>query len=178
MFHLYCCEKQHGHLGVEADSELKQEASRVLFSVTHRDKHEALDKIREALSVYVLLPGSSMDDNSFDIGNSIEYQRLVANVLHLKSQLQLARALYSAQETNLKAQQVALNHQRMLSGTVMEESIIDVQPARSDARPVSDKENLFGGRLTLSPGAIPTRNPLLRSRIYKPHVFNSRRGFY
>ena len=127
-------------LGVEADSELKHEAGRVLFSVTPKDKAEALDNIRQALEIYILLASPIGDE--FVVGESIAYQRLTANVLHLRSQLQLARALCQAQDATIEVQQIAIGHQRAMSGTVIQDSVVNVQPA-------SDKEQLFGGRLTL-----------------------------
>jgi hypothetical protein len=53
-------------LGINATSNLKEEAGKVLFSVTPTDDIEALDKIREALAVYLNLPSSPIVyDESF-----------------------------------------------------------------------------------------------------------------
>ncbi len=53
-------------LGISATSNLKEEAGKVLFSVTPTDDKEALDKIREALAVYLNLPASPIVyDDSF-----------------------------------------------------------------------------------------------------------------
>lgn len=53
-------------LGINATSNLKEEAGKVLFSVTPTDDVEALDKIREALAVYLNLPSSPIIyDDSF-----------------------------------------------------------------------------------------------------------------
>jgi hypothetical protein len=45
-------------LGIDAETELKEEASRVLFTVTPTDKSKALDSIREALNCYLQMPSS------------------------------------------------------------------------------------------------------------------------
>src|SRR5262249_33772920 len=42
-------------LGVDAEAELKHNAGQVLFSVIPANKDEALDKIRDALDIYLLL---------------------------------------------------------------------------------------------------------------------------
>jgi hypothetical protein len=53
-------------LGINATSNLKEEAGKVLFSVTPTDDQEALGKIREALAVYLNLPSSPIVyDESF-----------------------------------------------------------------------------------------------------------------
>jgi hypothetical protein len=50
-------------LGINATSNLTEEAGKVLFSVTPTDDKEALDKIREALAVYLNLPSSPIEYN-------------------------------------------------------------------------------------------------------------------
>ena len=53
-------------LGINATSNIKEESGKVLFSVTPTDDVEALDKIREALAVYLKLPSSPIVyDDSF-----------------------------------------------------------------------------------------------------------------
>ncbi len=53
-------------LGINATSNLEEEAGKVLFSVTPTDDVAALDKIREALAVYLNLPASQIVyDESF-----------------------------------------------------------------------------------------------------------------
>lgn len=61
-------------LGVNTTSNLKEESGKVLFSVTPTDDIEALDKIREALEIYLRLPSSPLISNS----QEIEIQRLVS----------------------------------------------------------------------------------------------------
>jgi hypothetical protein len=130
--------------GVEADSELRQHAGRVLFSVTPKDKNEGLENIREALGIYVLLPSSPLWDDSFSVGEGIVYQRLASNMLHLRSQLQLARALGQAQDATIQAQQFTIAHQqRALSGGIIHDSVVKVEPVASET------EELLGGRLSL-----------------------------
>ncbi len=67
-------------LGVNATSNLKEESGKVLFSVTPTDDIEALDKIREALVVYLNLPSSSIVyDDSFA---AMRLQQQIENLEH------------------------------------------------------------------------------------------------
>jgi hypothetical protein len=45
-------------VGIEATADLQEKAGGVLFSVTPKDKDEALEHIREALAIYLRLPAS------------------------------------------------------------------------------------------------------------------------
>jgi len=121
-------------LGVSATSELRHEAGKVLFSVTPIDQNEALDKIRSALEVYLVLPSGKLTHSG---DNPIEIQRLTANIHHLQGQLSIAQAVLQAKDATIQAQQTSINN--LLSGTV-----IDITP-----RP-DDKEEFLGGAIALT----------------------------
>jgi hypothetical protein len=90
-------------LGIEANAEVKEEASRVLFSVTPMDEKQALGKIREALQVYLglpLAPEFAMVPGEL---HDIAVSQLQANVLHLRSQIALARAAIEMKDAALGA---------------------------------------------------------------------------
>ena len=76
-------------VGVEATAELREHAGRVLFSVTPKDESEALDKIREALEVYLRLPSAVGVNAAASMSTDLATQQLLANIYHLKSQLML-----------------------------------------------------------------------------------------
>jgi hypothetical protein len=68
-------------LGIDADAELKEDAQRILFSVTPRDDGEALERIQEALQVFLSIPSSSEFNDYAATTLDIAGQQLVANVL-------------------------------------------------------------------------------------------------
>lgn len=123
---------------MEASAELQHEAGEVLFAVTPKDKEEALDKIRTALSVYLNLPASNIDGVEVDVLT----QRLASNVYHLKSQLALTHAVLQAKEATLQAQQYTIGQQeRLLSGEVMTDSLVELATQSTKL----DREQVFDG---------------------------------
>ena len=87
-------------LGINATSNLNEEAGKVLFSVTPTDDKEALDKIREALAVYLNLPASPIVyDDSFaamrlqqQIENLQHSQRMAVRELQFNEKLLVAQS--------------------------------------------------------------------------------------
>jgi hypothetical protein len=93
-------------LGIKANSNLNDEAGKVLFSVTPTDDKEALDKIREALAVYLNLPSSPIVyDESFA---AMRLQQQVENLQH--SQKMTEREIRSS-ERELRLSQTVIEHQ-------------------------------------------------------------------
>jgi len=90
-------------LGIEANAEIKEQASRVLFSVTPVDGKEALSKIREALEVYLRLPQAPGFEKTASQPQEVAVAQLRANVLHLQSQIVLAKAVIDAKNAALEA---------------------------------------------------------------------------
>jgi hypothetical protein len=96
-------------LGISANSNLKEEAGKVLFSVTPTDDIEALDKIREALALYLHLPESPIIYNeSFA---AMRLQQQIENLQH--SQRMTEREIRSS-ERELRLAQTVIEHQDKL----------------------------------------------------------------
>lgn len=98
-------------LGINATSDLKEEAGKVLFSVTPTDDVEALDKIREALAVYLNLPASPIVyDESFA---AMRLQQQVENLQHSQKmaarEIQLAEKLLVAQSDVLREKDIIIS---------------------------------------------------------------------
>jgi DNA-binding winged helix-turn-helix (wHTH) protein len=82
-------------LGINAVSTLIDEAGKVLFSVTPTDDMDALDKIREALTIYLNLPASpiiygdsfAMSRLRDQVENLRHSQKMVAMELHINRNL-------------------------------------------------------------------------------------------
>jgi hypothetical protein len=95
-------------LGIEASTELKEQANRVLFSITPLSEKQALDQIRNALEIYLQMPQAPnfafTEVNSSDVAVS----QLMANVLHLQSQITLARAVVEMKNATISTQQTEL----------------------------------------------------------------------
>ena len=107
-------------LGLNATSNLKEEAGRVLFSVTPTDDIGSLDRIREALAVYLNLPSSPIVyDESFA---AMRLQQQVENLQH--SQKMRLREIRSAEKEMLLAQTVIEHQDKIIS---QKDSIIEQQ---------------------------------------------------
>lgn len=128
-------------LGVEAKSELKDEAGKVLFSVTPTNTEHALDNIRAALDVYLHLSSSPISDTA---NESIAIQRLESNILRLRSGLKLAAAEIQAKNATIQAHELTISIQKgLLSGEIIIDSLKDVTPKPKDT------EEMLGGTLAI-----------------------------
>lgn len=94
-------------LGIEATSDLKQEAARVLFSVKPSSGAEALEAVREALRAYLNLPNAPEFIAASEGNLNVAVAQLRANVLHLQSQLSLAQAITQAKDATIEALKLA-----------------------------------------------------------------------
>lgn len=93
-------------LGVNATPNIKEEAGKVLFSVTPTDNIEALDKIREALAVYLNLPSSPIEyDESFAA------MRLHQQIDNLQHSQRMAEREIRSSERELRLAQTVIEHQ-------------------------------------------------------------------
>jgi hypothetical protein len=98
-------------LGVNATSHLKHEAGNVLFSITPNDDNEALDKICEALAVYLNLPSSPIVyDESF---KAMRLQQQIENLQHSQKmaarELQLTEKLIIAQSEMIQEKNIIIS---------------------------------------------------------------------
>jgi|SRR5579864_5209586 len=101
-------------LGIKADSEIKEHAGRILFSVTPADGPGALGKIKEALEVYLDLPRNPEFNATAGEFSDIAVSQLKANVFFLQSQLSLAQALLETKSATLEALNFTVYQQKQL----------------------------------------------------------------
>ena len=127
-------------LGVEATTDLRHEAGQVMFSVTPTDKEEALDKIREALMMYLGMSASPIN-NLDTLDYEIAIQRLVAEVQTLQSRVTLARAELQLKEATIQQQQIAIDTLRTHGSSLMLESLSEVRPEPKK----NDREEIIEG---------------------------------
>lgn len=94
-------------IGIDADTEIKEELQQTLFKVIPADKNESLEQIRQALSVYLQAPS----DNTLPIllasNSDIAMRQWEANIFHLKSQLALATSIIQAKESAIEMLQLS-----------------------------------------------------------------------
>jgi hypothetical protein len=129
-------------LGVDATSHLEDQAGQVLFSVTPSNEKDALDKIRDALDMYLRFPSSPISNSD---SQPIAIQRLESNILHLRGALKLAAAELQAKDATIQTQQLTIDIQKgLLSGEILMDSMKNVTPK------AEDKEPLLGGVVALA----------------------------
>lgn len=130
-------------LGVEAESEIRSNASEVLFRVFPREGPAALSQVREALDAYLAL-SSATDVSDLMNEKDIAVTQLIANVEHLRSQLRLARAEAGLYRAQLDARQAQLQAKDL---TIQ---VLRLGPACTPAQPAeTGSEPLMDGLITL-----------------------------
>jgi hypothetical protein len=107
-------------LGINATSSLKEEAGKVLFSVTPTDDIEALDKIREALAVYLKLPESPIIYNE-----SFAAMRLQQQIDNLHHSQRMAEREIRSSERELRLAQTVIESQDKI--ILQKDSLIEQQ---------------------------------------------------
>jgi len=135
-------------LGIDADAELKEDAQRILFSVTPRDDSEALERIQEALQAFLNIPGSSEFNDYAATTHDIAGQQLAANVMHLESQLALARAIDQAKSATIEMLQLT-NFQYRQMMLVQSPTALSSLPNSLGGTP--EREDLIEGIIAVTP---------------------------
>lgn len=129
-------------LGIKANSEIKEDAGRILFSVTPADGPSALGKIREALEAYLDLPRNPEFNEATEGFSDVAVSQLKANVFFLKSQLTLAQAMLEAKNATIEALNFTIYQQRQLqTGSLLSESAKET---------VKDSEPIIGDTVHLT----------------------------
>lgn len=121
-------------LGIKANSEIKKDAGRILFSITPADGPSALGKIREALETYLDLPRNPEFNEAAEGFSDVAVSQLKANIFFLKSQLTLAQAMLEAKNATIEALNFTIYQQRQLqTGPVLRE---DVKGEKNEGEPI------------------------------------------
>jgi hypothetical protein len=102
-------------LGIRAESQINEEAGRVLFTVIPRDGAVALERIREALGIYLRIPHDSNFNNAGGQPFEIAVVQLRANVLFLQSQWALALAMLETKNATIEALNLTIFQQRQFA---------------------------------------------------------------
>ncbi len=141
-------------LGINATSNLKNKRGKFFFQFTPTDDIEALDKIRQALAVYLNLPSSPIVyDDSFA---AMRLHQQIDNLQHSQRmavrELQLNEKLLIAQSETIREKNVTISHlqsvnenqskiiEKISSQSIMMDSAENKRGTRKDLR-------WFGSRL-------------------------------
>ncbi len=113
-------------LGIYATSNLKEEAGKVLFSVTPTDDIEALDKIREALAIYLHLPSSPIIyDDSFA---SMRQKQQIDNLQHsqriIEMEFRLSQKVIASQDKIILQKDSLIEQQNKIIEKISSKSIM------------------------------------------------------
>ena len=102
-------------LGIQAETELAETAARVLFSVTPNEATQALTRIRDALETYLRLPFLPEFPETASQFHDPAVAQLRANVLHLQSQIVLAKSILQLKDATIQARDTEIE---LLEGTI------------------------------------------------------------
>lgn len=113
-------------LGINATSNLKEEAGKVLFSVTPTDDVEALDKIRKALALYLNLPSSPIiyNDSFASIRLQAEIERLQSSQRIAEMEFRVAHKALENQDKIIHQQSVLLEQQAKVIEKITDKAVM------------------------------------------------------
>ncbi|WP_212002637.1 hypothetical protein [Chitinophaga sp. HK235] len=104
-------------LGIEAETEIEEKEGTTMLKVIPENKEEALSHIREALAVYLAIPGSQEFGELSKNMHDIALAQLRANVLHLQSQWEMAKALLQMKDATIGQLQLCnYQYKQLLDG--------------------------------------------------------------
>lgn len=94
-------------LGISVDAEIKEEINQTLFKVSPHNKNQSLEQIREALEIYLKIPGEQTFELEISSQTDIAARQFESNVYHLKSQLLLAQSVIQAKDATIEMLQLS-----------------------------------------------------------------------
>jgi hypothetical protein len=101
-------------LGIDADTEIREQAHKTLFTVHPKDKNQSLSRIKEALEVFLNAPSMNVIVEDSDLNNIAVVQlkssiiNLQSNMMMVKSALQLKEAVLQAKDATIQTQEVSI----------------------------------------------------------------------
>ena len=132
-------------MGIEADAKLEEEPHRVLFAVTPRTGQEGLERIRDALDAYLRLPDAPDMAGLVARYPDTAVDQLYANVLHLKSQVVLAKSALQMKDAAIESLQLSNFQYRQLLLT--RDKVTGEHPSIKESS--TDQESVLGGLISV-----------------------------
>lgn len=123
-------------LGVDVEAQIEERAGDTLFSVVPTDKEQALDRIREALDVYLQMPSAPDFNIVASKFSDVAVSQLQANVLQLQSQLMLATAAIDLKNAILEVKNVQIESLKERIELVELEPQVEAVSERKDKEPI------------------------------------------
>ncbi len=123
-------------LGVEATVEIQENKQRTFFFCTPIDKNEGLKRIKDALDIYLNLPGQSNLPQTPGDFNDVSVVQLVSTIYHFKSQILLLESVVQNKNATIEALSIANFQYRQLIET--------------NKKNEPKGEELFGGLVTVT----------------------------
>ncbi|RYY43067.1 MAG: hypothetical protein EOO06_20245 [Chitinophagaceae bacterium] len=116
-------------IGIDADTEIKEEANKTLFKVIPRDRGESLDRVKEALNIYLSVPTNPNFEKEASSQLDVSTMQLAANVMHLKSQVMMAQSTIQMKDATIEALQLSnYTYRQMLDDVDKKQAGEDVIP--------------------------------------------------
>lgn len=94
-------------IGIEADTEIREELHETLFKIIPKDKGESLERIKEALEIFLNMPGMPNMDAEIAKSGDIAAMQLQANIHHLKGQMMLMQAAMQMKDVTIETLQLS-----------------------------------------------------------------------
>ena len=94
-------------IGINADTEIKEEYKQTLFKVTPTDKTQSLELIRQALTIYLHAPSFNTFAAQIETNSDIALLQWESNIYHLKAQLALATSIIQAKDSTIESLQLS-----------------------------------------------------------------------
>ncbi len=89
-------------MGIAAEGELTEELHHTLFRVIPKNKTESLERIKEALDVYLTAPTANDFEVELSKQKDIAAKQWAANYFHFQSQLSLASSIIQAKDATIE----------------------------------------------------------------------------
>ncbi|AXG72078.1 hypothetical protein KORDIASMS9_04340 [Kordia sp. SMS9] len=123
-------------IGINAETNIESKAHETLFTVIPKDGEEALDKIKEALQIYLHLPESPEFESAASEFTDMSVQKLASQVYFYKSQLALASTMLQLKDKQIESLNMTIYQQ---------ESSVEVQVIEE-----KNEEKILGGLVTIT----------------------------
>ncbi|HUB61470.1 MAG TPA: hypothetical protein VL978_12240 [Puia sp.] len=132
-------------LGILADTSLRENMNKVLFTVTPHNKDQAMDVIYEALDVFLHAPDAEEMAEELTDHDFAHYQWKMT-IYHLKAQLELAKALLQAKDATIEALRIANYQVRQPPPPAATLPTTDPVPAAAE----KEDEDILGGAVSIT----------------------------
>ncbi|WP_448208415.1 hypothetical protein, partial [Azospirillum sp. sgz302134] len=109
--------------------------------------------VKEALAVYLALPSNSEAEDTFFVKGDVAAMQLHANIQHLNTQNMMMRAIIDQKNSEIENKNATIQ-MKDIAIELLQERVLQVAKSESGAlrslpAPTSDREEIFGGVVTL-----------------------------